>query len=119
MATQIIVILAVQKYVSATLPVCAIITYFVQKIYLRTSRQLRVLEIEAKASLYSTFVETVSNLVFQIPNYLTPGTGRRRAYNQGVRLAKRHRRQSLIRPRCLPPTILFASLPPAVAQLGS
>lgn len=66
MATQVIVILAVQKFVSATLPVCATIIYFVQKIYLRTSRQLRVLEIEAKASVYSTFVETVSYFTSQI-----------------------------------------------------
>lgn len=60
MAVQIGIMMQVQRPLFATLPICAIVVYFVQKLYLRTSRQLRVLELESHSALYSWFLETVS-----------------------------------------------------------
>ena len=44
-------------YVAATIPVFIVLLYLVQNYYLRTSRQLRFLDIEAKAPLFSQFLE--------------------------------------------------------------
>ncbi|KAM3472494.1 hypothetical protein MY5147_005251 [Beauveria neobassiana] len=62
MAAQIIVMSLVQTEVAFAVPVCAVVVYFVQRVYLQTSRQLRVLDLEAKASLYSGFHETFDGL---------------------------------------------------------
>jgi len=45
------------------IPVCGITVFFVQKFYLKTSRQLRLLDLEAKSPLYSNFIETLEGLV--------------------------------------------------------
>jgi len=47
---------------AAVMPLLAVILWCLQKVYLRTSRQLRLLEIEAKSPLYSHFMETVAGL---------------------------------------------------------
>ncbi|MCJ1447901.1 MAG: hypothetical protein MMC23_008413 [Stictis urceolatum] len=44
------------------LPPLLLTLYFLQSFYLRTSRQLRLLEIEAKAPLYGHFLSTLSGL---------------------------------------------------------
>ena len=44
------------------LPFLFLVTYFVQKYYLLTSRQLRFLDLEAKRPLYSHFLEVVEGL---------------------------------------------------------
>lgn len=44
------------------IPAVAIAVYYVQLVYLPTSRQLRVLEIETKAPLFSHFLETLNGL---------------------------------------------------------
>ncbi|KAL4906205.1 P-loop containing nucleoside triphosphate hydrolase protein [Aspergillus multicolor] len=44
------------------IPAVAVAAYFLQLFYLPTSRQLRVLEIEAKAPLFSNFIETLNGL---------------------------------------------------------
>ncbi|TGO56919.1 hypothetical protein BELL_1374g00010 [Botrytis elliptica] len=44
-------------YFAATIPVIVL-----QKFYLRTSRQMRLLDLEAKSPLYSHFIETLSGL---------------------------------------------------------
>ncbi|KAI0124124.1 P-loop containing nucleoside triphosphate hydrolase protein [Xylariales sp. AK1849] len=44
------------------IPVVAVAVYWLQRTYLPTSRQLRLLEIEAKAPLFSHFLETLSGL---------------------------------------------------------
>lgn len=49
-------------YVAAALPLCVTLVFFVQKFYLRTSRQLRLLDIEAKAPLFSHLIETLNGL---------------------------------------------------------
>ncbi|PYH40847.1 putative ABC multidrug transporter [Aspergillus saccharolyticus JOP 1030-1] len=56
-----LVILAVfAKYLTIAIPFAGAIVYLTQKFYLRTSRQLRFLDIEAKAPLYTHFLELVS-----------------------------------------------------------
>ncbi|KAG6008111.1 hypothetical protein E4U21_004993 [Claviceps maximensis] len=49
-------------YVAAALPICIALVSCVQKFYLRTSRQLRLLDIEAKAPLFSHLIETLNGL---------------------------------------------------------
>ncbi|CRG91304.1 ABC transporter C family member 3 [Talaromyces islandicus] len=46
------------KYLTAALPLVVLSVYIIQKFYLRTSRQVRLLDIEAKAPLYQLFLET-------------------------------------------------------------
>jgi ATP-binding cassette subfamily C (CFTR/MRP) protein 1 len=50
------------SYFLATIPITILVLFAVQKFYLRTSRQLRHLELEAKAPLYTHFQETLSGL---------------------------------------------------------
>lgn len=49
----------VQPVITVTLPFTILAVYLVQKIYLATSRQLRFLDIEARALVNSSFLETV------------------------------------------------------------
>ncbi|KAK4224363.1 hypothetical protein QBC38DRAFT_18446 [Podospora fimiseda] len=49
-------------YAAISFPVVLIALYFIQKFYLRTSRQLRLMDIEAKAPLYSLFEESLRGL---------------------------------------------------------
>ncbi|KAG6092442.1 hypothetical protein E4U30_005419 [Claviceps sp. LM220 group G6] len=50
-------------YVAVCLPVCIALVFIVQNFYLRTSRQLRLLDIEAKAPLFSHLIETLNGLI--------------------------------------------------------
>ncbi|OJJ42489.1 hypothetical protein ASPZODRAFT_105215 [Penicilliopsis zonata CBS 506.65] len=59
---QLIVICVSTSYIAATVPVCLAAFYFVQRFYLRTSRQIRYLDIEAKAPLISHMLETLNGL---------------------------------------------------------
>ncbi|KAF4332182.1 ABC transporter integral membrane type 1 [Fusarium beomiforme] len=49
-------------YVAIGTPVLAIVLYFLQMLYLRTSRQLRLLEIEQKAPIVSLFLDTIQGM---------------------------------------------------------
>jgi ABC-type multidrug transport system fused ATPase/permease subunit len=60
---QMVVICVSTSYIAATVPACLIAFYFVQRFYLRTSRQIRYLDIEAKAPLISHFLDTLNGLV--------------------------------------------------------
>ncbi|OBT93873.2 hypothetical protein VE01_08497 [Pseudogymnoascus verrucosus] len=51
------------QYVGAVIPLCFVPLYFLQKIYLRTSRQMRHLDLEAKSPLYRHFTETLNGVV--------------------------------------------------------
>ncbi|RDW58811.1 ABC transporter-3 [Coleophoma cylindrospora] len=54
------------RLIDMSLPMAAINTallYFVQKFYLKTSRQLRLLDLEVKSPLYSNFIESLHGLV--------------------------------------------------------
>lgn len=46
----------------AVIPFCVVVVYYVAKYYVRTSRQIRLLDIEAKAPLFSQFLEALSGL---------------------------------------------------------
>ena len=50
------------KYIAVAFPCITIAFYIVQRFYLRTSRQMRLLDIEYKAPLYSQLMETLSGL---------------------------------------------------------
>jgi ATP-binding cassette, subfamily C (CFTR/MRP), member 1 len=56
-----VLILAVfAKYLAVATPLVVIIVFVIQRFYLRTSRQVRLLDIEAKAPLFLAFLETTS-----------------------------------------------------------
>lgn len=57
---KLIILAVMAKYLAIVIPFAAILVYMTQKFYLRTSRQLRFLDIEAKAPLYTHFLELVS-----------------------------------------------------------
>ncbi|EKV12763.1 ABC multidrug transporter, putative [Penicillium digitatum PHI26] len=51
------------KYAAISFPLVLGILFLIQKVYLRTSRQLRYMDIEAKAPLYSHFTDCLQGLV--------------------------------------------------------
>ncbi|KGO72305.1 ABC transporter, integral membrane type 1 [Penicillium expansum] len=57
---KLIILAVVAKYLAIVIPFAAALVYMTQKFYLRTSRQLRFLDIEAKAPLYTHFLELVN-----------------------------------------------------------
>ncbi|KAH7034680.1 ABC transporter-like protein [Microdochium trichocladiopsis] len=59
---QAVLLFVAQRLLMVTFPICMIVVYFVQKLYLRTSRQLRLLELESKATVLAAFMETVDGL---------------------------------------------------------
>lgn len=59
---QMVVVCVSTSYIAATIPGCLIAFYCVQRFYLRTSRQIRYLDIEAKAPLISHFLDTLNGL---------------------------------------------------------
>lgn len=61
-AVQLIIICVLGKYLAAAMPFLATTLFVVQRYYLRTSRQVRLLDIEAKAPLYKLFIETATGV---------------------------------------------------------
>lgn len=59
---QMALIGVASKYAALAFPVVLLSLYLIQRFYLRTSRQLRFMDIEAKSPLYSQFVECISGL---------------------------------------------------------
>ncbi|KAK7398601.1 hypothetical protein QQX98_012010 [Neonectria punicea] len=57
-----VVIALASPYIATGYPLLLVILYGVQKLYLRTSRQLRLLDLEAKGPLYSHFLDTITGL---------------------------------------------------------
>lgn len=49
-------------YVAIAFPFLAVAYYYLQRSYLRTSRQLRLLDLEQKSPIYTQFLETASGL---------------------------------------------------------
>nr|RBQ93412.1 hypothetical protein FVER53263_06312 [Fusarium verticillioides] len=49
-------------YIAAAFPLIGAVYFYLQRGYLRTSRQLRLLDLEEKAPLYTQFLETLSGL---------------------------------------------------------
>lgn len=50
------------SYMAATIPLAVFALYWLQKFYLRTSRQLRLLDLETKTPLYQHFTETLEGV---------------------------------------------------------
>ncbi|KAJ5190136.1 multidrug resistance-associated protein [Penicillium cinerascens] len=50
------------KYVAISLPFLILAVFLLQHVYLKTSRQLRLLDLESKSPLYSHFLDTVDGL---------------------------------------------------------
>lgn len=59
---QGILLFTAQRLLLVTLPFILGIVYVIQKFYLQTSRQLRFMDLEAKAPVYSQFLETLEGL---------------------------------------------------------
>ncbi|KAI1318298.1 putative ABC transporter [Xylariaceae sp. FL0255] len=59
---QIITLCIAEKWLALSLPISTLIVYLVQKVYLRTSRQLRFLELEARAEVVLSFLESIEGL---------------------------------------------------------
>jgi ATP-binding cassette subfamily C (CFTR/MRP) protein 1 len=55
-------IIAASWYIAAAMPFILVVLYGLQMFYLRTSRQLRHMDLEAKSPLYSHFLETTAGL---------------------------------------------------------
>ncbi|KAE8135416.1 P-loop containing nucleoside triphosphate hydrolase protein [Aspergillus pseudotamarii] len=60
---QMVFIGIASKYAAISFPAVILAVYCIQKIYLRTSRQLRFLDLEAKAPLYSHFADCLGGLM--------------------------------------------------------
>lgn len=60
---QLALIATATWYVVLAYPIIFAIIWVIQRFYLRTSRQLRFLDLEAKSPLYTHFLETLSGLV--------------------------------------------------------
>ena len=59
---QLVLLCVLGKYLTITVPAVGVILFFVQSYYLRTSRQVRLLDIEAKSPLFTHFVETMQGI---------------------------------------------------------
>lgn len=57
---KVIILASFAKYLGIAIPFLGALVYMAQKFYLRTSRQMRHLDIEAKAPLYTHFIELVN-----------------------------------------------------------
>ncbi|KAH7019065.1 P-loop containing nucleoside triphosphate hydrolase protein [Ilyonectria destructans] len=56
------VIAAASPYLATGYPVLFAVLFFVQKFYLRTSRQIRLLDLESKSPLYTHFLDTIKGV---------------------------------------------------------
>ncbi|KAK4059940.1 hypothetical protein Trihar35433_10484 [Trichoderma harzianum] len=59
---QMAVMLTSSLYLAISFPFLVALLYMVQRFYLRTSRQLRLLDLEAKSPLYTHFLDTVRGI---------------------------------------------------------
>lgn len=59
---QLLVIASSAKYVSIALPLCIAAVWMIQKFYLSISLRLRILDIEAKSQLFTSFLELLNGL---------------------------------------------------------
>lgn len=60
---QVALIATAAGFVAISYPFLVVILYTLQRYYLRTSKQIRSLDLEAKSPLYSHCIETISGLV--------------------------------------------------------
>ena len=62
LCTQAFILFTAQKILAFTLPASLLIVYILQTVYMRTSRQLQLLELESRAAVFSSFLESVSRI---------------------------------------------------------
>lgn len=68
------VIATSSPYLAITYPFIGAVFFGIQKFYLRTSRQLRLLDLEAKSPLYTHFLDTMKGLAtFRAFGWVDPG----------------------------------------------
>ncbi|KAM0245872.1 hypothetical protein ACHAQJ_010417 [Trichoderma viride] len=60
---KVVIIAIFTRYLGVTIPFFAIFVYFLQSFYLQTSRQIRLLAIEAHAPLFTHFSESIAGAV--------------------------------------------------------
>ncbi|GAB1311376.1 Multidrug resistance protein MDR [Madurella fahalii] len=63
MVARTLLMAVTSTYLGIALPFCFLAVYLLQAFYLRTSRTLRLLDIEAKSPLFTHFLETLSGVV--------------------------------------------------------
>ncbi|KAI8315264.1 ABC transporter [Colletotrichum sp. SAR11_59] len=90
---KVIILVVFSQYLGATLPFLCAILFLLQRFYLQTSRQVRLLGIEAKAPLYTHFSESVTGVAtirafgwqeqYQERNYKHVDESQRPSYTQG------------------------------------
>ncbi|KAJ5949963.1 ATP-binding cassette transporter [Penicillium verhagenii] len=61
-AVQVVILCVLSNYLAVSIPLLIVSLMILQRYYLRTSRQMRLLDIEAKAPLYSHFAESVQGI---------------------------------------------------------
>lgn len=59
---NLIIICAMGRYLAVSIPFLGAVLFFLQSYYLRTSRQVRLLDIEIKAPLYTHFLESIQGI---------------------------------------------------------
>lgn len=57
------ILIVATPFIAAAIPFLMVVFWGIQKVYLRTSKQLRVMDLEMKAPLCTHFLETVSGVV--------------------------------------------------------
>ncbi|KAI1875114.1 uncharacterized protein JN550_002543 [Neoarthrinium moseri] len=62
LSVQAALLFMASKYMTFSLPICAIVVYIIQNVYLRTSRQLRLLELESRSAVFTNFLEAVEGV---------------------------------------------------------
>ncbi|KAL2165882.1 hypothetical protein VTG60DRAFT_3684 [Thermothelomyces hinnuleus] len=60
---ETVIVMISSKYVSVSIPVLILVLWVIQKFYLRTSKQLRLMDIEAKAPLSAFLLGTLQGIV--------------------------------------------------------
>lgn len=61
--SQIAILVVATPPVGATIPLLAGVGYLIQRVYLRTSRQVRLMDLEAKAPLCTHFLESLAGII--------------------------------------------------------
>ena len=70
---QLVLLFLTQAFIAVGTPFMFLVLYFLQKLYLHTSRQVRFLDIELRAEVFSNFLETVGSLIASMLRFkLTP-----------------------------------------------
>lgn len=59
---QVALISTGSAYMAFTVPLLVLVIYALQNVYLKTSRQLRFLDLESRSPVYTHFLETLSGL---------------------------------------------------------